>query len=829
MQTDRQGHGATTAVGRALLAALGMGLGCCLGATAQTIRADDAAIDIQTEAGSLEAALNALAEQSGHQIIIFSEDAGPRQTIALDGSYTLESALEALLVGTGLEYRYVNERTIAVAAPWRFSPPQPVERPAEAITRPPRPEPAPLQPPEPERPLRQVPVIVSALKRDQELQDVPAPITHFSAAELELSGSQSLRDVARLTPNFVGSTFNNTQPIFAIRGGSNTFSAIATSKPIAIYVDEIYLPRFSSADFDLFDMERVEVLRGPQGTFFGRNVAAGAIILTTETPSLDTFEARFSAEAGNLDAYGLRGSLNGPISNEFAGKLSLSRVERSGYGRDVLSGREQDNLARTSVRGALLWQPNARFEALLSADYASDRNGGRTLSVIGQGDRDRRTSQLGVDQRFEREIFGGSLRLIYSTPAGDWISITGARLSESDEVFGFTGLNFALLDTGFQQVDQIRESPSTLSQELRFVSADTGRVDYIVGLYLLTEDSDRIVERERFAAGSGALIADLRVDQTVETEAFSAYADVTWRLSDTVDLTAGLRYSAETRTASLDFTDRLDPATSFSASGLEERFDALTPRFALVWRPDDDATWYASATRGFTAGGFNTEADTIEEFAAAFGPEFITSFELGAKFNLSSGRGYLNLAAFHQDYEDKQEFVLVPETGFGTIVNAAEATLEGFEVEAGWRLNDALSASLSYGSLDARYDDFRIGDTPGNTDNRLGSSPRHQFALGLEGDWPILDGRAEFYGRTDFSYTDDYFTGATNDPDLFIQGYGLLGGTLGVRSADGRVALELFGSNLLDEDYVLIPSDFGVQAEYLGPPRLYGVRLRLTP
>jgi iron complex outermembrane receptor protein len=827
VQKAQLGNSTSTGVGRALLAAVGISLSCVFPVAAQTISANEIAIDVQTKAGSLEAALNALAEQSGYQIIVFSEDAGSRQSIAVKGKYTLDGALEALLDGTGLEYRFVNNRTIAVAAPWRFSPPPTSEQRADTTRNTPRPRPRSSPPPEPEHPLRQAPVIVSALKRDQELQDVPAAITSFSGPDLELSGTRSLRDVAQLTPNFVGSTFNNTQPIFAIRGGSNTFSAIATSKPIAIYVDEIYLPRFSSSDFDLFDMERVEVLRGPQGTFFGRNVAAGAIILTTETPSFDRLEARLNAEAGNLDQYGVRASINGTVSDDFAGKLSLSRVERAGYGRDVLSGREQDDLARTSVRGAMRWQPNARFEGLLAADFAADRTGGRTLSVIGQGDSNRRTSELGVDQNFERDIFGGSLRLTYKTPAGDWISITGARLSESDEVFGFTGLNFARLNSGFQQVDQIMESPSTLSQEFRFLSADKGRLNYVAGLYLLTEDSDRIVDRERFAAMSGTLIADLRVDQNVETEAYAAYADGTWRLSDEIDLTAGLRYSVETRTASLDFTDRMQSGATFSASGLEESFDELTPRFAVVWRPDEDGTYYASVTRGFTAGGFNTEADTVEEFAAAFGPEFITSFELGAKFNLSAGRGYLNVAAFHQDYDDKQEFVLVPETGFGTIVNAAEATLEGVEVEAGWRLNDALSASLSIGFLDARYDDFRIGDTEGNTGNQLGSSPRYQFALGLEGDRPIFDGRAELFGRTDFSYTDEYFTGATNDPDLFIDGYGLLGATLGLRSADGRVALELFGSNLSDENYVLIPSDVVVQAEYLGPPRLYGVRLRL--
>ena len=778
--------------------------------------------EIRMESQPLERAANELADLIAKQVVLYSEDAEGIQAPALMGTFTERAALEKLLEGTGLIYRYVNDRTISIGAagmvePGRQDPEAKASSTSsEAIDAPPGAATAPIEE-----------VVVTVQKRDQNPLDVPASVSVFDSAALDAYNIDSIRDISRLTPNFLGSSFTNTQPIFAIRGGSNTLSAIGTSEPVGVYIDEVYIPRFSSADFELFDLKQVEVLRGPQGTFFGRNVASGAVVVTTEKPSLEEANANAQVGLGSHDAYILRGLVSGPLGATSAGKVSVSRSNRDGYGEDVLAGTEQDNLDSTSVRASLLLQPSDRFEAILSLDRSQDENGGRTLSAIGFGDSDERTSHLGVDQDFERDIYGGSLRITYDMDSGSLISITGVRKSRSEELFSFNGLHYSLLPFAFQQVDRDTEEPSTVSQELRFVSADFGRADFIAGLFVLHEDSNRVVERRRFLARVGAVIVNQVFDQNIQTEAYAAYVDGTYRLAEEWSISAGGRYSVEDREADLRFIDNNNAARSFNAAGLQESFDAFTPRLSLTWKPDENASIYASVSRGFTAGGFNTEADSLVEITTPFKEETILSHEIGGRFRSADGRGYAYLTLFNQDYRDKQEFVFNRETFLGTILNAADATIQGVELEVGWRFGEYFGIEANYGYLETQYDSFPIGSTPGNTGNELGSSPKNQFALTLDWRVPVAGGRCMLFANVSHSSVDDYFTGATNDPDLVVPSYEILGARAGLESASGRWRVELWGSNLLDEDVVLIPSDFIVKAKHLGAPQLFGAKVML--
>ncbi|MEM9750652.1 MAG: TonB-dependent receptor, partial [Pseudomonadota bacterium] len=769
-----------------------------MGAGAPALAQPVAATEMRIAAQALSDAINEIASQSGVQIVLYSEDAKGLSAPALNGVYTAEQALDLVLANTGLSYRRINDRTIAVAPPERLAASD-VGGPADApsvsasIAEASRQDDATLS---------RDAIIVRALKREEDLQDTPASISAFNAEQLEALQIDSIRDLSRLTPNFLGSSFTNTQPIFAIRGGANTLSAIGTSEPVGVYVDEVYLPRFSSADFELFDLESVEVLRGPQGTFFGRNVASGAIVLTSQKPSLDETSVRLQASYGNFNAYEVRGLVSGPLSETVAGKVSVSRVARDGFGRDNITGQEQDDRRSTSVRGSLLWAPTDDFEAILSGDYTRDSNGGRTLAAIGFGSDNRRISDLGVPQDFERDIYGGSLRLTYDTGYGELVSITGFRDSSSDELFSFNGLSFTLLPFAFQQVDRDLEDPRTISQELRFVSNDDTKLSFIAGLFYLNENSDRIVERQRLLSGVGAVIQDIVFDQNIKTNAYAAYLDGTYHLTDKIDISAGVRYTYEDREARLNFTDNNTQDNSFQTGALEEDFDAFTPRAALVYRPSEDVTLFATVSRGFTAGGFNTEADTLGEITTPFQEETILSYEGGIKTRFSQGRGYANVAYFYQQYDDKQEFVFNPATFVGTILNAADATIQGVEVEVGYQFNAYFGIDANYGYLDTEFDSFPIGDAPGNTGNELGNAPSHQFAVTARGEYPILKDAADIFTNTSFSWTDGYFTGASNEPGFSVDSYGLLGANVGIRTADGRWTAELFGQNLTDKDFV---------------------------
>ncbi len=795
--------------------------------TGMPVAADDTIkVDVALEAQALDKALNDLAQQFGKQIALYSADAAGMTAQPLNGTYTEQQAFRALLAGTGLEFRYINDRTIAVATPDRLAMAtgdtefQLAQAGGTSGTsgNGAGPDDGPLDV-----------IVVTVQKREEDLQDVPLAVSAFDGDTLDAFNITSIQDVSRFTPNFLGSSFTNTQPIFAIRGGANTLSAIGTSEPVGVYIDEVYIPRFSSADLELFDLERVEVLRGPQGTFFGRNVASGAVVLTTKKPSFEEAEAKIQGSYGNFDAYQIRALASGPLTDNVAAKISFSRSERDGYGVDRLSGQEQDDMESTSVRGAIRWRPTAPLEITLSADFTNDRNGGRTLSSTSIGDDgDRRTSELGLNQDFERDIYGGSARISYDLNAGSLLSITGVRASQSDELFSFNGLSFSLLPFAFQQVDRDSEDPRTISQELRFVSEPGNRLDYIAGLFYLNENSDRVVERQRFASGSGTVIQDLVFDQNVKTNAFAGYVDGTLHITDQLDLAAGVRYTIEERKATLNFVNNLSPGASFLASGLSETFDAFTPRVSLVYRPTEDITVFGNLSRGFTAGGFNTEADALNEITDPFQEETILSYEIGAKTRFADGRGYGNVTFFRQNYKDKQEFVFNSLNFVGTILNAAEATIQGVEVEGGYRFNDYLGINANYGFLDTDYDSFPIPGGTDNTGNELGSSPSHQFAVSGDGIFPILNGQSELFANASYTFTDSYFTGATNDPDLRVRRYGLLGASFGVQAADGRWKAEVWGSNLLDKDYVLIPSDFIVTAEHLGAPRFYGGRVTLA-
>lgn len=787
---------------------------------------------IEIESQSLDGALNELAQQAGTQIVFYSDDAKGYVASKIDGTYTIEEVLSLLLDPAGLSYQYINERTIAVAPAERFAQVPSTEASSSSsqgtntiqnnVT------PTANNAPIPNKISFTDEVIVTALKREQNLQDVPASISAFSALELEQKNIDSIRDIARQTPNFLGSSFTSTQPIFAIRGGANTLSAIGTSEPVGVYIDEVYLPRFSSADFELFDLKSVEVLRGPQGTFFGRNVASGAVVITTKKPSLEENIVKVQASYGNYNSYELKGLVNGKLSDNVAGKVSISRVERDGFGRDAISGEEQDDLHSTSVRGSLLWQPNEQFEAILSGDYTDDGNGGRTLSTAQFGaDPDPRVSNLGVSQNFDRKIYGGSLRMTYDTENGEFISITGFRKSSSDELFSFNGISFTLLPFAFQQVDQDLESPQTISQELRFVSDEFENFNFIAGIFYLNEDSDRIVNRRRLLNGNGAVIQNVQFDQNIKTNAYAAYVDGTYHITDNLDLSGGVRYTFENRIASLNYTDNINTANSFSVTGLEENFDSFTPRIALTYKPTDDITLYGSISKGFTAGGFNTEADSLGEIITPFQEETITSYEGGIKTSFWNNRGYANVVYFYQNYNDKQEFVFDFTTFVGTILNAADATIQGIEVEVGLQLNEFFSIDANYGYLDTVFDRFPIANTPGNTGNELGNSPGNQFAISGTFEHPVMDGAVDFFANANYSWTDDYFTGGSNNPDLFVESYGLLGANIGVSSANDRWKFELFGTNLTDKEFVLTPSNFIVIAQTLGAPRQYGARLTL--
>ena len=442
-------------------------------------------------------------------------------------------------------------------------------------------------------------------------------------------------------------------------------------------------------------------------------------------------------------------------------------------------------------------------------------------------DGDRRTSELGQPQRFARTQGGVSTRLYWDVLGGEVTSITAWRQSQSGELYAGVGANFRFL-TGAQSqaVSDDADDVGAFTQELRFASPLWDRGNFIVGAFYSDEDADRILKSQAFAAGAGAgaLITNQVADQSVESRSLAVFADGTVHLPANLDLTLGVRYTEDRKRASLIRSDLIRPVNGFSGLGLEREWSEITPRAVLNWRPTTDIMAYASYARGYTAGGFNTEAATLAALTAAFDPETVDNYELGLKSDWLDNRLRVNLALFRLEYQDKQELFFNNVTRVLNITNAAEATVDGGEAEVRFRATDWLTLNATYGRLDSEYDDFVIPGGATYTGNALGSSPEEKVSFSADARAP-LGGWGEVFGTAVYFRTSAYNTGAAADPNLVIPAYDLINLSAGIEPAAGRWRLTAFVRNLEDTEYVLTPSTQTVLAEYLGEPRTAGVSL----
>lgn len=678
-------------------------------------------------------------------------------------------------------------------------------------------------------------IIVTAQKRAESIQDVPIAISAFSGDRLERQGLVNIREIARFTPGFSSSSFSESEPIIAVRGANNTFSQAGASKPVGVFLDDVFISRNTASAFELYDLEQVSILRGPQGTLFGRNVTGGAIVIRSARPSLEQSKLKATIGYGNYDAVELRALASGPLSEMVAAKVSTTYRTRDGYGSDRLTGNEQNDLETFNVRGQLLFVPADNIDALLTVDYAEDSNGGRTLSTsipVGIDDGDIRTSEHGIDQFYNRETFGISGHLDWHMDSGTLSSITAYRKSDTIENFAFSPAAFSLLPSfnpffPFQQTAENAEEPKTFSEELRWVSNSDGRLRYTVGLYYFNEDITRQATSVRLAGVTGNRLRDQTFDQTVNTKSFAVYTDLEFDISETVKLNLGGRYTWEEKTVQVDFINSLNASRDFQSPEFEESFSEFNPRAVLSWQPVDTMTMYASFTQGFTSGGFNTEEDTVDVIGRPFDPETVDAYEIGLKSEVFDRRLRANITAFRQEYNGKQEGFLDPTFNF-VIVNAAEAMIEGFEIELSWAMSEFATLYSSYSYLDANYTDFII---PGTLEDRSGNflptSPENSFAIGGDFHFPVGD-HGEIFANVSYTWQDDYFTGSDNRDTFLIDSFNLVDASIGFETADKKWRLSVWGKNITGEDYVLIRSDFGPVigiGEHYGAPSTYGVRV----
>jgi len=697
-------------------------------------------------------------------------------------------------------------------------------------------------------------ITVVAQRREENLQEVPIAISAMNSSAIEKADIHDLTDIATRVPGLTFSPFSPGQNILALRGASSNDDGAGTDNSIAVFVDDVYLGRASNINPEMFDIERIEVLRGPQGTLYGKNTIGGAINIVSTKPDTDEMSGKIRGSIGNFSRVDLAGLINGPLSDSLAAKFSFSTRKRDGWVDNVQLNKKQKDDDTQAFRGQLLYSGN-EFEALFSADYnkldvqdmarvpintghpgdpafwAAKVPGSYSELCAGKGPD---CAAGPVDGFTKKEAWGVSAKLSWNFDIGELISITAYRESEADWNMDSTGTPASPLPGSvFGLVnDDIFDTTEQLSQEFRWVSELGDNFNYIAGLWLLNEETDRTECFDNDSTDSDCTPdADGGTtdwyQQVNETNSYAVFGQFDWSLSDTLTITAGGRYSYDKKEI-----DNQAIAGDFVvinqtfANTVSENWSSFTPKLSLAYRKSQHTNFYATISKGFKSGGFAAAPQGIE-FTAPLDQEEALNYEFGIKSDFADNIR-LNVALFFTEYTDLQIQTFGPLSAgaaFGTFqtFNAGDAEIAGIELEATWVLSDHLTLSGFYGYQDSEFKETNIPGTafPDQSGQNLIRTPENKYNLNADYTLP-LDSGATLSASLSYRYTDDQR--GELEPWAIQPEFNLLDARVSWTSADENLELALWGKNLGDEEYVthLYTIASSVVAVY-GDPAMYGI------
>ena len=460
-------------------------------------------------------------------------------------------------------------------------------------------------------------IVVTAQRRAENLQDVPSAVTALSDTVIERADIHDLADIATRIPGLTFSPFSPGQNIVALRGASSNDDGAGTDNSVAVFVDDVYLGRVSNINPEMFDIERIEVLRGPQGTLYGKNTIGGAINVVSRKPGLEALEGKVRLNVGNYQRREVSGLLSGPLHDRWAAKASFSYRKRDGWVDNVYLNKKQKDDDVVALRGQLLYS-GERLEALFGADFnrLDVEDMARTPIATGEpGDpafwaanvpgshadlckgRGSGCSAGPIDGYAKREAWGLSMKLNWNPAAGELVSITAYRENQADWNMDSTGTPASPLPPLFNQInDDILDETEQFTQELRWVSGVGDKLDYIAGLWFLREETDRtecfdndVQTSDCTPTADGGATDWYR--QANETTSYAAFGQVDWMLAQGWELTVGGRYSYDKKQIENDAIagDFVVINQTFSNS-VSENWSAFTPRLSLAYTPNDNAT-----------------------------------------------------------------------------------------------------------------------------------------------------------------------------------------------------------------------------------------------
>ena len=699
-------------------------------------------------------------------------------------------------------------------------------------------------------------VVVTAQKREQNLQDIPVSAQAFNSEDIRVMGADSVAELMFAAPSLNAGGLGGSQQQMGIRGIIDYSRNPGVDPRMGIYIDEVYQGQGYSADQPLLGLANVEILRGPQGTLFGKNTVSGAINLVTKRPTQE-FEGEVALTYGNEGQMKTQAYVSGGLSEDLAGSLSISYDERAGLYENTNLNKDVGDYSRISARGKLHWAATEALDFTLSADFTNRESTEPAGSQLALGHLV--TADSGSED--EIEFWGLALKTTYEIDGGyELVSISSYR----DTEYQFAGDDDML--SAFLQTTNFDESNTQTTQEFRIQSPEDGNFTWLAGIYYF--DSERSTDRSvdlGAAVFAGALGANAALaagtafaPSTVENTSYAAFFHSDWTLSDNLSMTLGVRYNEDEKDANWQQYNinesgaagfQVFPGAAFNfftkePQNFTHKENSTSPTVALNYTFDNGTLLYGRYSKAAKAGGFNADflLRTGEEQFAFFehDQETVDSYEVGLKTTFMEETVRLNAAAFQMNFEDFQVFAFLPNTGSRTgdspeLVNAAEVTVEGLEVELTWVPMDNLRIFANATMLDAKYDSFDLAGqniTADYTGNPLPYAPDLKYFISAQYIAQLGEGSLTFdidYTSVDeqFSVPNAYEEASAEDPTLInrIPDYSLVNARVAYTPAAGNWEFALWGRNLADKEYRKTNSQnfLGFDRTLWGDPRMFGL------
>ncbi len=714
-------------------------------------------------------------------------------------------------------------------------------------------------------------IVVTAQRRSERLQDVPVSITAIGGDTLANQRIQQASDLVRSVPNLQAATVaGESTPVFSLRGISMSDFSFNQQGPVAAYYDEVYKGSFPFLGLGLYDLERVEVLRGPQGTLYGKNTTGGAINFISRKPDFDT-EGYLKLGYGNYNRYDVDGAVQTGLTDTLAARVAFTFSRADGWFKSQAPGKANPSGVRQyGIRGSLLFKPSDKvdftlrlstslinpYEAAVYGDPGPLGVGAGVYELFGQGTSyfrtgiGRRETETNFVERHRARTYSASL-------TGNW------QMTDGLTVTSITSYDYGKLfvpDDGDGSPLRVVEDPFAakgrqFAQDLRISSDYSGPFNFILGAYYNRESLNNFNEIRYYndldVNGDGLLNSDDCSDpnsggllgctyrntfrQVKKTAA--VYSDLNFKLSDNVILRGGLRFTRDTGRVS-DFVGQVlgsdgvvlantipgdDPSDLDATTGRSFRKSTVTGKVGIDFKTADGDLIYASFSRGYRANAFNAQAYFVPDELNVAKAETVNAYEVGFKSQFLDRAVTLNGAIFYYDYRNQQALSTDPVTQVQSLVNLPKSRVMGAELEFTARPVDGLRLNAGLGLLDTKIKEGVVG---GNSlvGNRLSNAPTVSVSGGF--DWTVLDSdNGSLEWGVNANYNSRQYYDLLNNKRISQKGYGLFNSHLNYRFADGKYGVGVWVKNIFNTYYRRYGIDLsGLGYDYyrLGEPRTFG-------